>query len=247
MAKKQLELDSNSTAMLYNCLLPVNKYTYLIIDFDSTFIKVESLDVLAEIALENNPDKEKIVAEIKRITSLGMEGRLGFDESVRKRLEILNANRAHLKKLSRILKKQITDSFNANKQFFLDNLERIYLISGGFHEFIDELVADFGINPDNVLANSFIFDEKGNIVGFDKDNPLSQKKGKVKAIKKLKLDGEVIVLGDGFTDYQIKQAGLARQFIYFAENVKRESVMKLADKVVNNFEEFLEYEKTFLS
>jgi len=35
---------------------------YLILDFDSTFVQLETLDKLAEIALEKNPDKEKILS-----------------------------------------------------------------------------------------------------------------------------------------------------------------------------------------
>jgi D-3-phosphoglycerate dehydrogenase len=41
-----------------------------IFDFDSTLTRVEALDVLAEITLQNNPNKEKIIQEIIDITNL---------------------------------------------------------------------------------------------------------------------------------------------------------------------------------
>ena len=53
---------------------------YFIIDFDSTFTKVEAMEELAAIALQGNPRREQIVAELKRITDLGMNGEISFTE-----------------------------------------------------------------------------------------------------------------------------------------------------------------------
>ena len=41
---------------------------YLIIDFDSTFIKTETLDELSKICLNLNPNSAKILTQIKSIT-----------------------------------------------------------------------------------------------------------------------------------------------------------------------------------
>src|SRR3989338_4121409 len=57
---------------------------YFIIDFDSTFIQTEGLEELAEVVLKDNPKKEEILEEIKKITNLGMEGKIGFRESLKK-------------------------------------------------------------------------------------------------------------------------------------------------------------------
>ena len=40
----------------------------LIIDFDSTFIKLETIEVLAEIALKNNNNRKNILGKIKSMT-----------------------------------------------------------------------------------------------------------------------------------------------------------------------------------
>ncbi|MBD3291181.1 phosphoserine phosphatase, partial [candidate division KSB1 bacterium] len=50
-----------------------NNNKYFIIDFDSTFIQVEALEELAEISLKGNPEKPKILAQIRRYTELGIE------------------------------------------------------------------------------------------------------------------------------------------------------------------------------
>jgi len=65
------------------------KKNYYIIDFDSTFVKKEGLEVLAEVALEGNPKKMPILAQIKKITAAGMEGRLSFKESLSRRLRLI--------------------------------------------------------------------------------------------------------------------------------------------------------------
>lgn len=39
----------------------VPSFSYIIIDFDSTIIQVEALDELADIVLEKNPSRKKIV------------------------------------------------------------------------------------------------------------------------------------------------------------------------------------------
>ena len=44
-----------------------------VFDFDSTLTSVEALDVLAEITLVNNPDKDQIIEDIIDITNLGID------------------------------------------------------------------------------------------------------------------------------------------------------------------------------
>ncbi|MDQ3239452.1 MAG: hypothetical protein M3P33_02935 [bacterium] len=50
----------------------------LIIDFDSTFVKLEAFDELLKIALKNNSNQAEIVESVQAITNLGMEARLLF-------------------------------------------------------------------------------------------------------------------------------------------------------------------------
>jgi D-3-phosphoglycerate dehydrogenase len=212
---------------------------FFVIDFDSTFTKVEAFDVLADISLEGNPDKEELKQRIKDITNQGMDGSLSFRESLEQRLAILAPNKKHLEKLVGVLRGMVSDSFKRNREFFENFADQIYIISNGFHAFIDPIVTEFGIKPENILANRFTFDEKGNVIGFDKENPLSANNGKVEQLKRLNLPGDVYVIGDGYTDYEIKHAGLANKFFAFTENVERESVLSKADHIAPSLDEFL--------
>ncbi|HRG11082.1 MAG TPA: phosphoglycerate dehydrogenase [Cyclobacteriaceae bacterium] len=217
--------------------MKLNKY--FVIDFDSTFTKAEAFDVLADISLKDHPDFEKIRAEIVSITNQGMDGSISFRESLEKRIKLLAPNKRQLDQLVVVLRGMVSESFKRNREFFQTYADNIYIISNGFHAFIDPVVTEFGIKPENILANRFVFDEQGNVTGFDKENPLSQNNGKVEQLKRLNLPGDVYVIGDGYTDYEIKHAGLANKFFAFTENVEREKVLNKADHIAPSLDEFL--------
>ena len=212
---------------------------YLVFDFDSTFTQVEGLDELADIALAGRPDAAERVAKIRALTDQGMAGEIGFQESLAKRLALLGANERHLAPLIARLKTKVSESIRRNGDFFRRFAERIYVVSSGFREFIEPVVAEFGIMPAHVLANTFTFDEAGNITGCDPANVLSRDGGKIRQLVLLDLDGPVYVLGDGYTDYQILEAGFAHRFYAYTENVSRPTVVAHADEVLPTFDEFL--------
>ena len=221
---------------------------YFIIDFDNTFIKSEGLEELAAIALKNNPQKETVLEKIKELTMLGKEGKISFEESLNKRLELLKANRQDVEKLAAHLKKNISDSILRNKKFFKTFKDNIYIISGGFKDFIIPVIKPFGIPESHVFANTFIYDNKGNITDFDKTNPLSQENGKAKLVKSLNLtDADTYVIGNEYTDYKLKELGLVKEFIAFTENIERDVVVNKADRVAPTFDEFLYINKLPMS
>ncbi|WP_210462111.1 phosphoglycerate dehydrogenase [Rufibacter roseolus] len=217
----------------------MSTHKHFIIDFDSTFTKVEALDELCAICIPDPARRQKVLSEIQRITDLGMEGEIPLVDSLDQRLALLSANREHLDTLIQHLKGQISESFKHNKAFFEAFKDDIYIISNGFKEFIVPIVQELGVKPENVFANSFTYDENGNITGFDRANVLTQNQGKAKQIKSLNLPGEVYVIGDGYTDYEIKEAGIADKFYAFTENVSRDSVVGKADHVTPSLDEFL--------
>lgn len=100
------------------------------------------------------------------------------------------------------LKSKISKSIKSNKDFFLKNSENIYVISGGFKEFVDPIVAAYKIPSERVYANTFTFDKDDNIIGFDRNNHLAQPNGKIGKLKELNLDGEDVVIGDGYSNYR---------------------------------------------
>ena len=210
-----------------------------VFDFDSTLTKVEALDVLAEISLANNPKKSEIIQQIIDITNLGIDGEISFTESLKRRINLLDAKKYDLEQLVVNLREQISQSIERNKEFFEKYAEDIYVISCGFKEFIDPIVEEYNIPSERVFANTFCYDENDNIIGFDANNVLSQHNGKIQCLRDLNLDGEIQVIGDGYSDYVTREAGVADKFFAYTENVKREKTTSNADHVAPNLDEFL--------
>jgi D-3-phosphoglycerate dehydrogenase / 2-oxoglutarate reductase len=210
-----------------------------VIDFDSTFTKVEGLDELAAIALKGHKDRDKIVGEIKAITDKGMVGEIGFADSLKARVALLPANRSHVADLIEFLMGKISDSFARNEAFLRENAPSVYIVSSGFKDFIVPVAMSMGVLEENIYANTFVYDADGNITGYDETNLLSQDKGKVKLLQSLDFEGDIYAIGDGYTDYELRESGLANKFFAFTENVSRKKVIDVADEVVASFDEFL--------
>ena len=214
---------------------------YLIIDFDSTFVTVESLDELAHIVLKDNPESAQRLETIRAITRAGMEGSIPFDESLSKRLKLLNINQKDIHAANIVLAKKVTPSFKRNKQFLMENAQNILIISGGFYEMIIPIVSEYGILEDQVFANKFVYKGTSRIAHVDSQNIMAQSEGKVAQVNALGLAGEIHVIGDGYTDYQIKSEGPATKFFSFIENIRRNSVCEVADVVLSNIDDYIKF------
>ncbi|WP_299161655.1 phosphoglycerate dehydrogenase [uncultured Eudoraea sp.] len=212
------------------------KYVF---DFDSTLTRVEALDVLAEMTLQGKSNREDVIHEIQEITNLGIDGDISFTESLERRIKLLKAHKNHLNPLVDELRQKISKSIAANKEFFEKYSDDIYVISCGFKEFIDPIVKEYNIPSERVYANTFKFDEEGNIIGFDEKNVLATHNGKIECLKQLDLEGEVQVIGDGYSDYVMREAGIAHKFFAYTENVHRDKAADKADHVAPNLDEFL--------
>ena len=212
------------------------KYVF---DFDSTLTRVEALDVLAEMTLQGKSNRDAVIHEIQEITNLGIDGDISFTESLERRIKLLKANKDDLAPLVDELRQKISKSIAANKEFFEKYSEDIYVISCGFKEFIDPIVKEYNIPSDRVFANTFKFDEEGNIIGFDEKNVLATHNGKIECLRQLDLEGEVQVIGDGYSDYVMREAGIAHKFFAYTENVHRNKAADKADHVTPNLDEFL--------
>lgn len=173
-----------------------------------------------------------------------MEGKLPFSIALENRMKLLSAHKKDLKRLHTLLKENITKSIEKHKAFFQEHADHIYIISGGFTDFIYPIVKDFGIDVSHIVANTFIYDKKGNIIGYDKKNPLATKVGKTQAIKNLRLTGTSIMIGDGYTDYLPKKEKAVTFFWAFTENIVRQPIIEKADKVAANFYEVIQYLET---
>ncbi len=212
---------------------------YFIIDFDSTFSKVEAMDLLCEIVHKDNPQKDEIARRIAYLTDAVMDDMDNYGANLQKRIELLGAHKNDVLELSGELEEYVSESFKRNKKFLLANKENIFIVSNGFVDFIRPVIEDFGLKGDQVFGNAFVYDDKDRVIGFDQNIPLANKGGKAEIIKQLNLDGDIYVIGDGYNDFEIHEAGLANRFFAFTENVHRNSVTDVADDIAPNLDDVL--------
>ena len=211
----------------------------LIFDFDSTFVKVETIEILAKISLQKNNDRHAILDEIEKLTKSAMDGDISFPIALEKRISLINLNKNIIKETIDDINDKITESIMDNNEFIKNNADKCYIISGGFKEIIEPIANKFGINKNHIFANTFIYNNDGDVISIDKKNPLSMENGK--SIAAQNIIGKNIIIGDGYTDYELKKNGKAKYFIQYIENINRKNLNKYADYIANNFQDVLKY------
>jgi len=213
----------------------------LIIDFDSTIISLETLECLADISIKNSLKKKEKIKKISHYTNLAMNGDITFEESLKLRFNLMRINRFNINDSIKFLKGKIDNSFLDNINFFKEHIHSVYIVSGGFKSIIKPILNSILEVNWNIYANEFIFDNIGNVIGIEKSNPLSLSKGKVKLVKSLNLTNDVIIVGDGYTDYEIKKFNVATYFLAYTAHVRRDNVIKKSDMICNNFYDVIDF------
>jgi len=213
----------------------------LIIDFDSTIINLETLEFLGSISLQGNNQKDNIIQKISYYTDLAMNGDITFQESLEIRLKLMKLHKKHINESIKVLDNKIDKSFLKNINFFKKNIDCTYIVSGGFKSIIEPvLLSSTNLNW-NIFANELNFNQEGYVVGVNQDNPLAFSKGKIELVKKLNLNNDIIIIGDGYTDYEVKKYGVAKYFLAYTAHAIRRNVIINADKTCKNFNEVIEF------
>ena len=214
----------------------------LIFDFDSTLVRIETLEALADIALAGVEGADTIRAEVAAITDKAMAGELDFGAALNARLAMLPLTRHHVEALADRILEEGTPSVRRNLRFFNENADHIYILSGGFREIIAPIAERLGVTPDRVLCNDLTYDPDGRVTGVDEVNPLARENGKPTVIKQLGLSGPVVMVGDGWNDAEVKLGGAADRFYAFTEIARRERVVAVADGEATSLDELLHAE-----
>ena len=210
----------------------------LFIDFDSTFVKVETIDELAKFCLKDDSNADNKVKMISDITNQAMSGEIDFPSALDSRLSILSLTRDDVIDVSKQISALISDSIMDHHKLIKDMSDSIWILSGGFTEVIYPVVSKFGIKHDHIIANSFVY-KNNMVVGCDKENDLFKDNGKSRAINRLNLNKEIIMVGDGYTDYETYKNGAVDMFICYTENIHRKDVAEKSDHIANNFNEVI--------
>ncbi|MFV9973084.1 MAG: HAD-IB family phosphatase [Francisella endosymbiont of Hyalomma asiaticum] len=207
----------------------------IIFDFDSTLIKKESLELILEPILQKSPTKLK---EIEYITNVGMQGDINFRDSLEKRLAITSPTRQSIKEFSdKYCPNLLTDGIKELVQNLKNKGFEIWVFSGGLTEIIQPFADYLNIPRQNIFAIEIIWNRDGSFKAFYNFNGACD--SKLSAFDKAKglINGEVIAIGDGYTDYQLYEKGYAAKFIAYIEHVERQKVTNLSKYVARNVAE----------
>ena len=214
----------------------------LIFDFDSTLVRIETLEALADIALADHPQADAIRAQVARLTDQAMSGQIGFGDALRERLALLPLTRNHVQTLADRILDEGTPSVRRNLRFFRENAHRIVILSGGFREIIAPIAERLGILPERVLCNDLTYDASGRVTGVDEANPLAHADGKPRVIAAHDFPRPIVMVGDGWNDAEVKLAGAADRFYAYTEIIRRERVVEVADAEAPSMDELLHAE-----
>lgn len=203
----------------------------LVFDFDSTLIQVESLE---KILAESLREKPEIMAAIEAITAKGMAGGCSFAESLQARLALAAPTRQDVAAFGQSAHELLTPGMADLIQNLLAKGVEIHIVSGGLIEAIWP-VADFlGIPRDQVHAVRLQWHGDGTFASVDPEDPFSQSKIPGFRPHAARLTKPIIVIGDGMTDYQLYQTGLATHFVAFCQHVQRETVIAQATHIARD-------------
>lgn len=225
---------------------------YFIFDFDSTIFPGESLDEIIELALKNKPDRHELIQKVKAICQQGMTGEITMTASLEQRLAIA-APDVHT--INQYVIQQ-SDRIDSRIKQLLIALNRspncVFVVSGGFEEWIkpllDQILPTVAIHANRMIDSSkpLMID---NIVRLDKEDIIRQLKS-----NELINSDEIIMIGDGATDFNVYANGIAQRFIgafFYTGQSSRKKIVELSIKneqvYFDELYDFLGYMNKYIS
>ena len=204
-------------------------FASVIFDVDSTLCGIEGIDWLAERR------GAAVGTEVTGLTDRAMRGEIALDAVYGERLGLVLPTRADIAALAHAYIASIAPGASDAIARLRQRGMRVVLMSGGIREAILPVAALVGIAHHDVHAVSVRFDGADAYSGFDGASPLATATGKRIVAESLGLPVRVLAVGDGATDLAMRPAVDA--FAAFVGYVRRDSVVRSADHVVESFEQ----------
>ena len=197
------KLISSKTQFFLNINKNIKDFKLLVCDMDSTLIQNECIDEIAELLNLKN--------EISEITELTMQGKLCFNESIKKRVQLLKG--VNICSFEKIVNEKIKFQPHVNEWLNYAKSHNLVtvVVSGGFTYFANyvkkSLSMDYAFsNTFEVLNNELTGNLVGEIINADKKAELTVKIANQYGIKK----NQIIAIGDGANDINMfQESGLS--------------------------------------
>jgi len=195
-------------------------------DCDSTLSKIEGIDELAGCV--------GLGQEMSRLTEAAMNGAVPLEAVYEQRLSMIRPDRDSINWLADLYVEGIVDGAREVFEALLmpqrasSKAKEVHIISGGIRQAILPLARCLGLPEAHVHAVDIYFNEDGSYRDYEQSSPLARSGGKAEICRQLlKPQRSMVMIGDGKTDMEAKQAGVS--VIGFGGVVDRPVVRELAD------------------
>ncbi len=188
-------------------------------DCDSTLSRIEGIDELAR--------RVGLGEEMSRLTDAAMNGVLPLEAVYERRLSLIRPDQASINWLADLYIAEIVEGVKEVFAYLLSQDKAVHIVSGGLRQAILPLAQYLGLPESHVHAVDIYFNEDGSYRNYDLNSPLARTGGKALVVGTLKGQCSLIMVGDGKTDMEAKQAGA--YVLGFGGVADRAIVRELAD------------------
>jgi len=188
-------------------------------DCDSTLSKIEGIDELARRVGKGE--------KMSKLTDLAMNGIVPLEAVYARRLSAIRPDQYSINWLADLYIAEIVEGVKDVFATLLAQDKAVYIISGGLRQAILPLANFLGLPESHVHAVDIYFNEDGSYLNYDLNSPLAKTGGKAVVVGMLKGQGSLVMVGDGKTDMEAKEAGA--YVLGFGGVVDRAIVRELAD------------------
>ena len=169
-------------------------------DCDSTLSRIEGIDELAR--------RVGMGEEMSRLTDLAMNGVVPLEAVYERRLSLIRPDQDSINWLAGLYIAEIAEGVKEVFASLLAQDKAVHIISGGLRQAILPLADCLGLRKSHVHAVDIYFNEDGSYRTYDLNSPLARTGGKAEICRRLlKAQGSLVMVGDGKTDLEAKQAG----------------------------------------
>lgn len=185
----------------------------VIFDFDFTLLPEESTVEVLKIALENDKQGPIFMQRLADIAPRALAGKASLAENLFMLKMARRVRKNHIKLYVERSKDRLLPVFH---QLFSDLKQakvNIHIISGGYEEWIKPLAAEWGISPENVTGNRFLW-WRNSAIGLRPSPMWTSKKSKTFIVGELRknkiINSPALIIGDGTADRDVWSRGAVR-------------------------------------
>lgn len=168
-------------------------------DCDSTLSKIEGIDELAR--------RVGLGEEMSKLTDAAMNGTVPLEAVYEQRLSLIRPDQKSINWLAGLYIAEIVEGVKEVFATLLAQDKAVYIVSGGLRQAILPLAECLCLPESHVHAVDIFFNEDGSYRNYDLNSPLARTGGKAAVVSTLKAQGSLVMIGDGKTDLEAKQAG----------------------------------------